>query len=54
MTSTDYQYKIHCTVDEPIQRLMEKLSAKSPELYIFWVINQTYTAKLQSTIFTIF
>ena len=30
-------YKVHCSVDEPIQKLMEKLSAKSPELYIFWV-----------------
>jgi hypothetical protein len=46
MTETAYQYKIRCTIDEPIHLLMEKLLEKSPELYIFWIINQAYTVKL--------
>lgn len=37
MAALSQNYKLRCSVDEPIQRLMEKLSAKSPELYIFWV-----------------
>lgn len=31
---------VNCSMDEPLQVLMDKLSSKSSELYIFWVLNK--------------
>lgn len=28
---------VNCSMDEPLQVLMDRLSSKSSELYIFWV-----------------
>lgn len=30
--------QVRCTLDEPLQLLMDKLASKSSDLYIFWVI----------------
>lgn len=30
---------VKCTMDEPIQLLIDKLSSKSSDLFIFWVLH---------------
>ena len=30
--------QVRCTMDEPMQVLIDKLSSKSSDLYIFWVL----------------
>lgn len=36
-TNTHYNLQVKCTMDEPIELLIDKLSSKSTDLYIFWV-----------------
>lgn len=31
--------QVRCTMDEPLQLLMDKLASKSGDLYIFWVLS---------------
>lgn len=30
--------QVRCTMDEPLQLLMDKLASKSSDLYIYWVL----------------
>ena len=46
-SQTHTSLKVKCTMDEPIELLMDKLSSKSSELYVFWV-----TVRLRSKITT--
>lgn len=53
MNSLNQDQKVRCSLDEPIQRLMEKLSTKSLELYTFWVLTSLFSkTTISSIIFT--
>jgi hypothetical protein len=38
--------QVNCSMNEPIELLVDKLSSKSPDLYVFWVIIYWNIAKL--------
>jgi hypothetical protein len=45
--------QVRCTMDEPLQLLMDKLASKSSELYIFWVLVESLSKTTTSSIMPI-
>ena len=42
--------QVRCTMDEPMQVLVDKLSSKSSDLYIFWVVVSLFSKTIVSSI----
>lgn len=44
-----HSIKVNCTMDEPIELLVDKLSSKSTDLYVFWVYSIGSPSKTMTT-----
>ena len=41
--------QVCCTLDEPMQLLMDKLASKSGDLYIFWVCMPSFSKTITNS-----